>query len=525
MMSLDTLLQAVGGLGLFLLGMVTMTDSLKKLAGDKLRLTLFEFTKTPTTGAATGAITTAIVQSSSATTVAAVGFVGAGLMTFPNALGIIFGANIGTTVTGWMVALLGFKLSIDNFAFPMVFIGVFLKLFAPNRLATIGLALAGFGLLFIGLDHLQTGMHTMQELFDFTQLHTHNLMGLLKLVLIGFAFTLVTQSSSAGVAVTLTALFSGMIEFEQAAALVIGMDIGTTVTSLIASLGGTVGAKRTGLSHVVYNLITACIALVLITPYIAAINWLIPNATTEHAELALVGFHSFFNIIGVMAILPFSKQFATLLETLVPDNDTQLTKTLDNRLLTTPDLALLATTSTLNELHIAILHILHKRLKNEPVSDHTLSQLQLELDKTQRFLDKIELNKPSPDLWKKLTAQIHALDHLQRLHERCEEDADRAAMTKNVPTLSTARQKLIHDIPKLIDKLSQRKFSKAGHQTLKLYQFIDSESEAYRNDMVEKMGRGEVDATHCTNALEAVRWIKRVSHHLHKINHHIKKSI
>jgi len=524
-LELATTLQALGGLGIFLLGMVIMTDSLKKLAGDRLRLTLFELTKTPVSGAATGALTTAIVQSSSATTVAAVGFVGAGLMTFSNALGIIFGANIGTTITGWMVALFGFKLSIDSFALPLIFIGVLLRLLSSTKLATLGLVIAGFGLLFVGIELLQTGMADMINLFNFAQLSTDSIFGLLKLVLIGLAFTLVTQSSSAGVAVTLTALFSGMIEFEQAAALIIGMDVGTTVKSWIASLGGTIGAKRTGLSHVVYNLMTAVMALLLITPYIAIINWIFPGATTDNAELALVGFHSFFNLIGVLAILPFTRQFASLIETIIPDNRTNLTNKLEPKLLEVPELALNAVQQTLLILHKALLTLLHKRLVNENVSEHHITQLQLELDETQVYLDRIHLQPDQHALWKRLVSMIHSLDHLQRLHERCEEEADRAIASKSFPTLAKANQRLTETLPIILSEVKHNKFSKAVSITRELNDSISHETENYRNIMVEKMGRGEIEADQCWDSLEAVRWMNRVSHHLYRISYHLQKSL
>jgi len=524
-LDLTTTLQSLGGLGVFLLGMVIMTDSLKKLAGDRLRLMIFEFTKTPISGASTGALTTAIVQSSSATTVAAVGFVGAGLMSFPNALGIIFGANIGTTITGWMVALLGFKFSIDHFAFPLVFIGVMLRLFASRKVATTGLTIAGFGLIFIGLEHLQSGMANMQALFDFSKLNTDSVLGLLKLVLIGLAFTLVTQSSSAGVAVTLTALFSGIIEFEQAAALIIGMDIGTTVTSWLASLGGTVGAKRTGLSHVIYNFMTAVLALLLITPYIEVINWFFPNATSENAELALVGFHSFFNLIGVLAILPFTQQFANLIEKILPDSRTKLTDKLEPKLLESPELALNAVQQTLQILHVALLTLLYKRLLNEEISEYHIAQLQLDLDEAQVYLDRIHLQPEQHALWKRLLSMIHSLDHLQRLHERCEEESDRAMANKNFSTLAQANEKLASELPDIIANTKDNNFSKALKLTRKLHHEISQQTENYRNIMVEKMGQGEIEADQCWDSLESVRWMNRVTHHLYRISYHLQKTL
>ncbi|MCG8585358.1 MAG: Na/Pi symporter, partial [Pirellulales bacterium] len=199
-------MHALGGLGLFLLGMTVMSEGLKSLAHDRLRALLSRFTRSPTTGAATGAITTAIIQSSSATTVAAVGFVGAGLLTFPQSLGIIFGANIGTTITGWLVAILGFKFKLGDAITPLILIGVFLRLFGSRRLSALGYALAGFGLIFVGIRMLQEGMQAFSGLVTPESFPDDTFTGRLLLVLIGVAITIVTQSSSAGVAAAMAAL-------------------------------------------------------------------------------------------------------------------------------------------------------------------------------------------------------------------------------------------------------------------------------------------------------------------------------
>ncbi|MGI9534447.1 MAG: Na/Pi cotransporter family protein, partial [Thermodesulfobacteriota bacterium] len=311
------IIHVAGGIGLFLLGMIVLTDGLRTLAGKAMRSALMRFTSSPLSGALTGAASTAILQSSSATTVAAVGFVRAELITFPEALGIIFGANIGTTFKGWLIAILGFKLSIANFFLPIVFIGAVLRLFTKGRLATIGYSIAGFGLIFVGITVMQQSMSEMHGFISFENLPTDSFSSRLLLVGLGVLFSAITQSSSAGVVATLTALFANLINFEQAAALVIGMDIGTTVTAAMATIGGTVGAKRTGYSHVIYNLLTATIAFFLITPYTLIWDYLAPGQLIQNAEIALVAFHTLFNTLGVIVILPFTRQFAFFMEKLI----------------------------------------------------------------------------------------------------------------------------------------------------------------------------------------------------------------
>ena len=330
------IVQALGGLGLFLLGMIIMTDSLRNLAGDAMRKLLLRFTHTPLSGAITGTIATAILQSSSATTVAAVGMVGAGLMGFAEALGIIFGANIGTTIKGWFVVLLGFKLQIGLMLMPLILVGALLRLFAKDRWASIGMAIAGFGLVFVGIYLIQQGMTDVQKFVTPENFPDDTFVGRIQLLLLGILFSAVTQSSSAGVAVTLTALFSGAINFPQGAALVIGMDVGTTVTAALATIGGTVGSRRTGLSHVIYNCFTGIGALFLITPYVLLWQWLGPDILKNNAEIVLIAFHTSFNVLGVIIVLPLTRQFACLIKRLIPNTEPAYTDSLDKTLLHDP---------------------------------------------------------------------------------------------------------------------------------------------------------------------------------------------
>ena len=240
-------LSALGGVGLFLIGMLLLTDGLKALAGGRMRDLLAGFTSTPLSGVATGAVTTAVIQSSSATTVAAVGFVASGLLTFPQAIGIIFGANIGTTATGWLVAILGFKLDLGQVALPFVFLAAFLRIAFRGRVALAGQALAGFCLIFVGIEYMKDGLDAFEGIVTPTDFPSDTTLGRLELVAIGALITVVTQSSSAGVAAALAALGAGAINFPQAATLVIGMNVGTTFTAVLATVGGGTMARCTGI--------------------------------------------------------------------------------------------------------------------------------------------------------------------------------------------------------------------------------------------------------------------------------------
>lgn len=527
MQEINHVLYTLGGLGLFLLGMVIMTDYLKKLAGNRIRAALFNYTKTPVSGAITGAVTTAVVQSSSATTVAAVGFVGAGLMTFTNSLGIIFGANIGTTITGWMVALLGFKLSIEMLALPVVLIGILMRLFLKGKWSNLGLVLAGFGLIFVGIDTMQSAMQGMKDILDFSKLPANNLIGQLQLLALGFVFTVITQSSSAGVAVTLTALFTGLVQFEQAAALVVGMDVGTTITSLMATIGGSINAKRTGYSHVLYNLITAFLALLIIAPYISIWEYFAVGAIYQYAEIALVAFHTLFNVIGVLLVLPFTEYFSRFMKWLVPQATEDFIYRLDSQLIAEPKMALAAVQLTLLDLAKALLNELHFLISREPKKDFQsdLIQLQQDLDQTQFYLDSIHLDQKDHHLWNRLTSMIHTLDHLQRLHERCEEEDDRAEASKQFATLQQVSGRLEADICSLQSYFYNQLWPEAVSLTQALYDEIHAGAEGYRHTMVDNMGQGLISADECWDALEAIRWMERVSNHLYRISYYLKKML
>ncbi len=430
------LLQALGGLGLFLLGMTTMTNGLKSLAGAALRRALARFTRSPSSGAATGAITTALIQSSSATTVTAVGFVGAGLLTFPQALGIIFGANMGTTITGWFVALFGFKLKIDLFALPLVLLGVLMHLFGKGRTGSIGLAVAGFGLLFVGMEVLKDGMAAFEGVVTPQSFPPDTIPGRLLLVLIGVVITLVTQSSSAGVATALAAVNANTISFPQAAAMVIGMDVGTTVTAAIATIGGSTDARRTGFAHVIYNVITAVGAFLLLTPYSWACAKFAPEAFPENPEIALVGFHTLFNTLGVLLVLPFSNQFARMIERLVPDRPVKFTQRLDPTMLKNPAVALQAVSATLIEIAEFVLADLRIML-SEAVDDRPDDSMVVAreaLARTREFLIAIDTTQDHELSSERHLSAIHAIDHLRRLVRRCQETrlADRARESQSL---------------------------------------------------------------------------------------------
>ncbi|MCD6432789.1 MAG: Na/Pi cotransporter family protein [Sulfurimonas sp.] len=521
----NSIFQAIGGLGLFLLGIIILTEGLRTLAGDAMRCALIRFTNSPLSGALTGSITTAILQSSSATTVATVGFVGAGLIGFSESLGIIFGANIGTTVTGWIVVLLGFKLQLGNMMMLFVLLGVLLRLFAKNRLATFGYTLAGFALIFVGIAMMQQGMSGFADFITPEYFPSDTPTGRLKLLSIGIIFTILTQSSSAGVAVALSALFAGTINFEQAAALVVGMDVGTTVTAVLATIGQSIEARRTGFSHVIYNIMTAVVAIFLITPFILLVESFFPTALSNNPEIVLVAFHSTFNILGLIIILPFTHHFALFMTKLIPEKTLPYASVLDTALLEQPTMALTAIQNSIYGEIIALLGHINAILGDTQSPRVDIEHLQTALDKTHAYIDKISLSSESGAQWERLIAMIHTLDHMQRLHERCEEEEDRAITLRDTKHFSKEKNIMILGIKSIIEAMETKQWHKMHKRAYKTKSLLYKKLKPYRKMVVEQIARGEIDVFVGTDYLEGIRWLKRVCWHLVRISYQYEQTI
>ncbi len=257
-------LTLVGALGMFLYGMKVMSEGLQKVAGDKLRSILSVMTTNRFTGVLTGILITALIQSSSATTVMVVSFVNAGLLTLTQSISVIMGANVGTTVTAWIISLFGFKVDISVFSLPL-----------------IGLCLMGFAFLFMGLSYLKSSVPDLQsnpQILSFLQDYTSlGYPSLLIFLLLGTILTVIVQSSSATVAITLIMCTQGWIPFEMAAAMVLGENIGTTITANIAAISANVSARRAAIAHLMFNVFGVCWVMALFYPFTSMITWIVTN--------------------------------------------------------------------------------------------------------------------------------------------------------------------------------------------------------------------------------------------------------
>jgi phosphate:Na+ symporter len=332
----------LGGVGLFLLGMHQLTEGLKLAAGSALEQVLARSTQTRVRALAAGVAVTALVQSSSAVTVATIGFVNAGLLSLQQALWLLFGSNVGTTMTGWLVALVGLKVRIDAFALPLVGVGVLAQLFGRGgRWPAAGQAVAGIGLLFVGIGLLQQSLTGLAADVDLPQGEGARQVALL--VGIGALMTVLMQSSSASMTVALTATQSGLIDLQGGAALVIGANVGTTTTAVLAAIGATPNARRSAAAHVLFNVLTAAVALALL-PWLLSLITRLREAAGIGADPAvtLALFHTIFNVLGVLLMWPLTGWLTRFLlaRFRTAEEDEARPRYLDDNVLAVPALAL-----------------------------------------------------------------------------------------------------------------------------------------------------------------------------------------
>ncbi len=327
--SLLDFLTLLGSLGLFLYGMKIMSEALQKVAGGKLRNFLAAMTSNRFMGVFTGVMITAIIQSSSATTVMIVSFVNAGLLTLVESVGVIMGANIGTTITAWLISILGFKVKMSVLAFPIIGLGFPLIFSKKTKNKSWGQVLVGFALLFIGLESLKTSVPNIgnnPEILEFLKNFTG--MGLgsnLIFLMIGTLLTVIIQSSSATMALTLVMCNNGWIGFETAAAMVLGENIGTTITANLAASVANSTAKRAARIHLLFNLIGVVWILAIMPWFLKGIANLTENISgtspfdSAHAiPVALSFFHTFFNVLNVLVQIWFVKYLVLFVQKIIP---------------------------------------------------------------------------------------------------------------------------------------------------------------------------------------------------------------
>ena len=333
------IIEALSGLGIFLFGMFYMEHALKEAMGFRFKRWIRNSTSTPLKSLLTGAGATAVLQSSSVVSLMTLSFVSASLISLPAGIAVIFGSNLGTTVTAWIVVTLGFKLKIELFTLPMIGLGGFFLILGQSnkKLVAVSQAMIGFGLLFFGLDLMKTAIEAAAvniDLSQYTQLHLVVFVGL------GFILTAMIQSSSAATAITLSALYAHILSFDQSAAMLIGTNVGTTVTALLGGIGGIPDKKRAAFAHLLFNVITGFVAYMLLP----LLSFFLMDTLDlkEHPTVALALFHTIFNFLGVILLTPFIPLMARYLEKIFVYDTKQATKFIHKVDASMPDTALIA---------------------------------------------------------------------------------------------------------------------------------------------------------------------------------------
>lgn len=519
---LEILFPFAGGLGLFLIGMMLLADGLMAFGGRAMKQALARFTGTPARAFVSGALATAIAQSSTATTVTLIGFVSAGLISFPQAIGVLMGASLGNTATGWIVAGLGLKVNLGFYTLPLIGIGALLRLLVPGRVAGLGLALAGFGMMFAGLGALQDGMRGLASVFDLAELPVGGLRERLITMVIGLVLTAMLQSSTAAIAATLTALHTQVINFDQAAALVVGAAIGTTLTGALVAIAGTVYAKRTALAYILFNAAAGLVAIALLPVFLAAIEWLEGHAGLDAGAMSLAAFHTLFIAVGVVLVLPFAQPFSRLVERLLPARGEPLTQRLDDSMLSIPSVALEASERALEGIASQLL-ALYAEMLTGPRSDSAgsrLAQADRALEAVYGFVSRIQLPAGDVASGAERVAQLHAIDHLVRLRTRLG-DLAAAGVDLSEPGYDWAIPSTRRIIELAQQGLADRNLGRLLPQIEHAAQALGELSRLRRREVLAGALPTEQSPAQALTRTDAIRWLERIGGHVSRVCHYL----
>lgn len=506
------LITVLGGIGIFLLGMSMLTNGLKEIAGNTLKKWMNTFTKSKISAIFTGTITTILLQSSTATTLLTVGFVSAGILTFTQSIGVIIGANIGHTSTGWIISLIGFKLSLQAMALPIITLGVIIQYLAPFDWKRYGGVLCGFGLLFLGIDLLQKGMANAQDMVNFENIQTDSFFSIILLIFIGIVMTIIMQASSAAMAATLTALFAGAIQFDQAAYLVIGQSIGTTATAIFASFGASVSAKRTAMAHLMFNVVTAIIVTSFFSYFIKITEWITISFAGKFDEtLGLAIFNTLFSLFGTILFFPFIKQFAKVLEWLLREKGNALTRNLDEQLLKVPAVALDVSFKTLMEI-IKVLTVSQIELieakKVTGSYQKKIGEVDDALKITKQYLDSIQSD--SSKIRHRHLDLLHVIDHLNRLIKVLNEQYRVDAVHLHKKIIENWHNLLLN-IQKGFD--SNEKIIDISKELERVSMETAEQRKMKRNEYFEKTVDNQTEIDLAISKIETIMWIDRLVYH------------
>jgi phosphate:Na+ symporter len=404
----------LGGLGLFLLGIHHLTEGLKGLAGDSLRRALQRLVAGRFSAVASGALFTAVIQSSTAAILTVIGFVNAGLVTFSQAVGMIIGATLGTTSTIWLVAIFGLRFRISAAALPMLGIGAFLWLIARGKTRSFGALLAGFGLIFTGIDFLQTGMGSVS--WNLEAFAGRGFGARWILAGIGVLMSIVMQSSTAAGAATLVALNAGSLTFDQGCAMIVGQSVGTAATTGLVMVGGGLAVRRSALAHIIFSVIVGVLGILLLGPLTAAAGWLGSRLYDPDGVLAMATFSSLFKLAGILVFYPWLDHFSRFIVRISGTGSESAVSRLDPTLVEAGgEVALEAAWRATLEVAHAAVDAIRRRLAGEPVTYDPPAE---SVQQIEHFLESLPLETTDlGTIGPRLVRLVHALDHLTELHD------------------------------------------------------------------------------------------------------------
>ncbi len=496
----------LGGLGLFLLGMAFLTEGLQAALASRVKRVLRKLTKNRFAAFGTGAVVTAIIQSSSATSLITIGLVGAGLLTLSQAIGVLIGSNVGTTATAYLVSFVGLKFSVSTIAMPFVGIGGLARVFARGRSRIIADLLLGFGLLFVGIDFMQTSMTDLAARIDLAALAGPGFRGAAALVITGVILTALMQSSSAAMAVTLTALAGGAIDTRMGAYLVIGQNIGTTITAVIGAVGASIDARRTAGAHLVFNVGTGIAALIVL-PILLRVAVVV----ADDPAIALSVFHTLFNVLGAVIFLPLTAVMARGLQRVMPSKGDALTQHLDQSSLRVAASSSEAVHRTIAAITQECMALVAARVAGAPgrAYERRMRELRDALEAAQDYIEDARRD------WNDETigAAISALDHLRNIALDLYEAAplERFRTSPRVRPFAVAYQQLEAQVPAILDG------SADATPVLKGLGDLTKLRKRLRGEVVADLAKpGVTDVRGAQSDLEALHWFDRIAWHLRR---------
>ena len=506
-MGTESAMALAGGLGMFLLGIHHLTEGMKSLAGDALRRAMQKLVSGKFSGLLSGAVFTAIVQSSSAALITVIGFVSAGLVTHTQAIAVVLGANLGTTATSWLVAFFGLKIKISVAALPMIGLGGFLWLLGKGRFRAMGAVSAGFGLVFTGIEYLQDGMAGIGWNLQGVGVGPG---GLWLLAGIGLVMTIVMQSSSAATATTLVALAAGNLNLDQGFAMVVGQNIGTTATALLAAIGGGSAVKRTAFAHVIFNVFTGIIAMFLIHPLGDVARW-VGQQLGGDPVLSLAAFHTLFNLGGILLFFPWLGTFASGIERIIGRHGISAVDRLEKALSKAGGaVAMESAWRALVELSSTALRALGECASGKC---EAIPELKGDLEKASDFIHRLRFEGSDPNAMVERRARLwHALDHLRRLAKvlgepaRGEESDDWHQVMKEAGQAIGIWLEWAGGMSGSDGKQAVAALEKASHQIKALRQTC-------RAELLQNLGAGRVTPAETMTSLDKLRWFDGAFYH------------